>query len=105
MKEIFYYSDGTMPVGSEYMLLEQPETPVIMSVIAVAAGGVFLGLRFKAPILIAATAFLLGGSVAWNRLGFPGQVTVGNLLILAFALACAYLIGVSLSVYLDRNEG
>jgi hypothetical protein len=105
MKEMFYHSDGTMSVGSEYMFLEQPETPVIMSVIAVAVGGVFLGLRFKALILIAATAFLIVGSVAWNRLGLPGQVSMADCVILAFALAFAYLIGISLSVYLDRNEG
>jgi hypothetical protein len=87
------------------MLREQLEIPVIMSVVAVAVSGVLLGLRFKVPTLIAATAFLVIGCLAWNRLGLPGPVTVADFLILAFALACAYLVGVSLSVYLDRNEG
>ena len=75
-----------------------------MSVIAVSAAGMLMGLRFKAPALIAATALLLVGSFAWNGLGFP-RVTVGGFLILAIALACAYLVGLSLSVRLKRDEG
>lgn len=78
--------------------------PVLMSVMAVAAAGVLLGLRYKAPALIAATALLVIGSFAWNGLGLPGPVTVANFLILAFALACAYLVGLSLSVAWKRNE-
>jgi hypothetical protein len=73
------------------------EMSVLMSVIAVSAAGVLMGLRFKAPALIAATALLLVGSFVWNGMGFP-DVTVTNFLILAFVLACAYLIGLSLSV-------
>lgn len=79
--------------------------PVLMSVLAVTAVGVLLGLRYKAPALIAATALLVLGSFAWNRLGLPGSVTVANFLILAFALACAYLVGLSLSVAWKRSEG
>lgn len=77
---------------------------VLMSVIAVSAAGVLMGLRFKAPALIAATGLLLAGSLAWNGLGFPG-VTVANFLILAFALACAYLVGLSLSIRYKRGGG
>lgn len=64
-----------------------------------------MGLRFKVPALIAATALLLVGSFAWNGLGLPGYVTLTKFLILAFVLACAYIIGLSLSVHWRRNEG
>lgn len=76
-----------------------------MSVIAVSAAGVLMGLRFKAPALIAATALLLVGSFVWNGLGFPGHVTVASFLILAVALAAAYLVGLSLSVRFKRDDG
>ncbi|WFP62631.1 MULTISPECIES: hypothetical protein [unclassified Mesorhizobium] len=76
-----------------------------MSVVAVFASGILIGLRFKAPALIAATALLIIGSFAWNGLGLPGYVTVAKFLILAFALACAYIVGLSLSVHWKRNEG
>ncbi|MBB6408691.1 hypothetical protein [Mesorhizobium sangaii] len=76
-----------------------------MSVVAVSAAGVLLGLRFKAPALIAATALLVIGSFAWNGLGLPGHVTVTKFLILAFVLACAYIIGLSLSVHWRQKEG
>lgn len=78
---------------------------MLMSVIAVSAAGVLMGLRFKAPALIAATALLVIGSFAWNGLGLPGHVTVTKFLILAFVLACAYMIGLSLSAHWKREEG
>ena len=70
---------------------------MLLSVIAVAAAGVLMGLRFKAPALIAATAVLLIGSLVWNGLGFPGHVTISRFLVLAVALACAYVVGLLLS--------
>jgi hypothetical protein len=73
------------------------EVLVLLSVIAVAAAGVLMGLRFKAPALIAATAVLLIGSLVWNGLGFPGHVTISRFLVLAVALACAYVVGLLLS--------
>ena len=76
-----------------------------MSIIAVSAAGVLMGLRFKAPALMAATALLMIGSLVWNSLGLPGYVTVAKFLILAFVLACAYIVGLSLSVRWKRNEG
>ncbi|AZO09418.1 MULTISPECIES: hypothetical protein [unclassified Mesorhizobium] len=75
-----------------------------MSVVAVSAAGVLMGLRFKAPALIAATALLVIGSFAWNGLGLPGYVTVTRFLVLAFALACAYIVGLSLAARWRRNE-
>ncbi|QKD18932.1 hypothetical protein HGP13_30055 [Mesorhizobium sp. NZP2077] len=76
-----------------------------MTIIAVSAAGVLIGLRFKAPALIAATALLVVGSFAWNGIGLPGHVTVVKFLILAFILACAYIVGLSLSVRWKRNAG
>ncbi|MBM2711783.1 hypothetical protein JQK88_11060 [Mesorhizobium caraganae] len=75
-----------------------------MSVVAVSAAGVLMGLRFKAPALIAATALLMIGSLAWNDLGLPGYVTITKFLILAFALAVAYIVGLSISVYWKRTQ-
>lgn len=77
---------------------------MLMSVVAVSAAGVLMGLRFKAPALIAATALLMIGSLAWNDLGLPGYVTITKFLILAFALAVAYIVGLSISVYWKRTQ-
>lgn len=77
---------------------------MLTSVLAVSVAGILLGLRFKAAALLAATALLLIGIVAWNSLGLPGHVTVGKFLILMFVLACAYLAGLSLSHRWNRNE-
>ncbi|UCI29375.1 hypothetical protein [Mesorhizobium sp. B4-1-4] len=78
---------------------------MLTSIFAVSVAGILLGLRFKAPALLAATALLLIGIVAWNYLGWPGHVTVGKFLILVFVLASAYLVGLSLPVYRNRNKG
>jgi len=71
---------------------------VLMTLIALAAAGALIGLRFKVSALLAATALLAVGSLAWNGFGFPGHVSVLKFLILAFVLAGAYIIGVFLSV-------
>jgi hypothetical protein len=78
---------------------------VLLSVLAVLAAGLAMGLRFKAPALLAATALLLVGSYAWNRLGLPGHVTTGRSVILAFVLASAYMVGLFLSLRWQRNGG
>jgi hypothetical protein len=78
---------------------------VLMSVLAVGGAGVLLGLRYKAPALIAATALLVLGSFAWDQWVVPGSVTFVDLLILAFTLNCAYLVGLVLSLAWQRNEG
>lgn len=78
---------------------------MLTSILAVSVAGVLLGLRFKAPALLAATALLSVGRFAWNRLELPGHVSVGEFFILVFVLACAYLVGLSLSAYRNRNEG
>lgn len=74
-----------------------------MSVVAISAAGILIGLRYKAPALVAATALLLAGSIAWNVLGLPGA-SVTNFLILAFVLSCAYLVGLSLAVRFGRHR-
>lgn len=73
------------------------EKPVLMSVVAISAAGILMGLRYKAPALVAATALLLVGSIVWNALGLPG-VSVAGFLVLAFTLGCAYLVGLALAV-------
>jgi hypothetical protein len=85
------------PSCSDLLSCHKLEVLVLLSVIAVAAAGVLVGLRFKAPALIATTAVLLAGSLVWNGLGFPGHVTISRFLILVFALACAYVVGLLLS--------
>lgn len=85
--------------------MSQLEMSVLMSVVAVSAAGVLMGLRFKAPALIAGTAVLLIGSLVWNGLGLPGYVTITRFLILAFAMACAYIVGLSISVHRKRTQG
>jgi len=79
------------------------EMSVLMSIIVVSAAGVLIGLRFKAPALVVAATLLLIGSFAWNDLGLPGYVSVTRFLILQFALACAYVVGVSLAVHRKRH--
>ena len=88
------------------MVLRVPlEISVLTSIFAVSVAGILLGLRFKGPALLAATALLLIGIVAWNGLGMPGHASVGTSVILIFVLACAYLVGLSLWVYRHRDEG
>ncbi|ESZ78583.1 hypothetical protein X726_01055 [Mesorhizobium sp. L103C105A0] len=80
------------------------EISVLTSILAVSVAGILLGLRFKAAALLAATAVLLIAILAWNSLGLWGHVTGGKSLVLIFLLACAYLAGLSLSHYCNRNE-
>jgi len=82
---------------------ENLEMAVLVSVFALVAAGVFLGLRYKAPTLIAATALLVLGSVAWNGLGLPGPLTISSVLILVLVLQCAYLVGMALAVAWRRK--
>jgi len=94
------------PAAASQLGLRVPlEISVLTSILAVSVAGILLGLRFKAPALLAATALLLIGIVVWNSLGMPGHATVGEFFFLVFVLACAYLVGLSLSVYRNRNEG
>jgi hypothetical protein len=91
------------PSGSADIILL--ETSVLLSMVAVLAAGIVIGLRFKAPALLAATAVLLVGSFAWNGLGLPGHVTVARFVILTFVLAFAYMAGLFLSLGWKRNGG
>jgi hypothetical protein len=79
------------------------EISVLTSILAVSVAGILMGLRFKAAALLAATALLLIAIVAWNSLGLRGHVSVGKFLVLIFVLAFAYLAGLSLSHYCNRN--
>lgn len=74
-----------------------------MSVVTISAAGVLMGLRYKVPALVAATLLLLVGSLVWNLAGLP-RVSLISFLILAFALACAYLAGLLLSLRFGRKQ-
>jgi len=77
---------------------------VLMVVIATVAVGTLMGLKFKVPALIAATALLLVGTYAWNGLGLPGDATVTRFLILSLTLAGAYLVGLSIRMKWDEGS-
>ena len=74
-----------------------------MSVVTISAAGVLMGLRYKVPALVAATALLLVGCLVWNLTGLP-RVSLISFLILAFALAGAYLVGLLLSLRFGRRQ-
>jgi len=96
--------DGLSAAAGRLVLRASLETSVLTSILAVSVAGILIGVRFKAAALLAATAVLIVGILAWNSLGLPGHVTVGKSLILMFFSACGYLVGLSLSLYRKRNE-
>ena len=78
---------------------------MLLSIVAVSAAGIVMGLRFKAPALLAATALLAVASLAWDGLGLPGHVSLARFVALAFVLAAAYMAGLFLSLRWKRNGG
>ena len=76
---------------------------MLLSVIAVSVAGLLLGLRFKAPALIAATFLLLAVTLSWNGLGLS-PVTMFHFLIMAVALAFSYLVGLFISARIPRDQ-
>lgn len=70
---------------------------MLIGVITVSAAGILIGLHYKVGALVAATALLLALCLVWNLAGLS-RVTFFDLLILVFALACAYVVGLSLAV-------
>lgn len=76
---------------------------MLLSVLAVAAAGILMGLRFRASALLVATGLLVVACYAWNRLELPGHVTLGWSIFLAFVLAGAYVAGLFLSIYGKRS--
>jgi uncharacterized membrane protein YqgA involved in biofilm formation len=74
-----------------------------MSVLAVAAIGVLLGLRYKAPALIAVTTVMVLAILAWNGLGLSPSVAFSSLVILVLALQSGYVIGVWLAIAWRRH--
>ncbi|WP_353646373.1 hypothetical protein [Mesorhizobium sp. WSM2239] len=76
---------------------------MLMSVLAVAATGVLLGLRYKAPALIAVTTVMVLAILAWNGLGLSPSVAFSSLVILVLALQSGYVIGVWLAIAWRRH--
>jgi hypothetical protein len=79
------------------------EIPVLMSVLAVAAAGVLLGLRYKASALIAVTTMMALGIWAWNGLGLSPSVTLSAMVIFVLALQSGYIIGLWLAIAWRRH--
>jgi hypothetical protein len=74
-----------------------------MSVLAVAAAGVLLGLRYKAPALIAVTTVMALAILAWNGLGLSPSVAFSSLVILVLALQSGYIVGIWLAIAWRRR--
>jgi hypothetical protein len=73
---------------------------------AVAAIGLLIGLRFRAPALIAATAAtVLTCAFAYGRDGIDGRGDVLASLGLVLLLQCAYLAGLCLATLWRRIGG
>jgi hypothetical protein len=79
------------------------EILVLISVLAVAAAGVLLGLRYKAAALIAGTTVMVLAILAWNGLGLSPSVAFSSLVILILALQSGYIIGVWLAIAWRRH--
>jgi hypothetical protein len=76
---------------------------VLWSLVAVGVTGFFLGLRVRAPGLIAATAVIVVVSVVVS--GFDGLLNrhrLLSILLLVVTLQCAYLLGVVLGIIWRR---
>jgi uncharacterized membrane protein YqgA involved in biofilm formation len=74
-----------------------------MSVLAVAAAGVLMGLRYKAPALIAMTTVMVLAILAWNGLGLSPYMAFSSLLIFVLALQSGYIIGIWLAIAWRRH--
>lgn len=74
------------------------------SLVTVGVAGVLLGIRFRAPALIAATAVtVVASSIARGRDGlFDGNALLSTLLLVV-TLQCAYLVGLVLAVVWRRS--
>lgn len=79
------------------------EIPLLVSVLAVAAAGVLLGLRYKAAALIASTMVMVLAILAWNGLGLSPSVAFSSLVFLVLALQSGYIIGVWLAIAWRRR--
>jgi hypothetical protein len=69
-----------------------------MSILAAAAAGIILGLRYKAPALIAMSALLALVILAWNGAGGSPSVTFPNIVFLVLALQAGYVLGLWLAI-------
>jgi hypothetical protein len=80
------------------------EIVVVWSFIAVAITGILLGLRFRAPALLAATIVTIGASVIASGIdGFFDRHILLSTLLLVVTLQCAYLTGLLAAVLWRRT--
>jgi hypothetical protein len=74
------------------------------SIAAVSATGLLIGLRFRAPALIAATAVtLVACAFAFGADGVVGLRDIVSVLAIVLALQFAYLAGLFLAVVWSRS--
>lgn len=71
--------------------------------VAVALAGVMIGMRFKAPALIAASAFVVVVGGIWVGSGLSGQRSFAWVLLSVLILQCSYLFGLLLAFIWRRK--
>lgn len=76
---------------------------VLWSAILFAFTGAALGLRYRAPVLVAGTAVAVvsSGLLGWHKGYAPGGIAT-LVLAASFALTVGYLVGLALRVALSR---
>jgi hypothetical protein len=77
--------------------------PVLSTTVAVALAGVMIGMRFKVPALIAATALIMVAGGIWVGWGFSGQRSFAWVLLTVLVLQCSYLFGLLLAFIWRRK--
>ncbi len=76
---------------------------MLWGLVAVGLTGILLGLRFRAPALLAATGFVVAACLVLGRTGdFPWGF-FWTTLVMVLALQCAYLVGLCLALIWRRQ--
>ncbi len=76
---------------------------MLSTTVAVALAGVMIGMHFKAPALIAASAFIVVAGGIWVGSGLSGQWSFGWVALSVLTLQCSYLFGLLLAFIWRRK--
>jgi len=76
---------------------------MLLAVFALLAAGILLGLYYKAPALLAATALVVIGALAWNMFGRENAPSGWMIVVLALVLQAGYLAGLWLALAIRRS--
>ena len=76
---------------------------MLLAVFALLAAGILLGLYYKAPALLAATALVVIGTLAWNMFSRGNALSGGMIVALVLVLQAGYLAGLWLALALRRS--